>query len=98
MAGRRERATVRTNRVDLFAREWLGEDSDANRRNIIEWNWHSWFRHQRNAVFWLQPGRLYYVEPPAFPARRSLRLGRGVLTVRGPAGEEVLLLGPTAEE
>ena len=67
MAGRREEATVRTNRVDLFAREWLGSDSDANRRNIIEWNWRSWFRHRENGTFWLRPGRLYYVEPPAFP-------------------------------
>ena len=67
MAGRREEATVRTNRVDLFSRKWLGDDSDANRRRIIEWNWRSWFRHQENATFWLKPGRLYYVEPPAFP-------------------------------
>ena len=67
MAGRREEATVRTNRVDLFAREHLGSDSDANRRAIIEWNWRSWFRDRANATFWLTPGTLYYVEPPAFP-------------------------------
>lgn len=98
MPGRRERATVRTNRVDLFAREWLGDDSDASRRKIIEWNWHSWFRHQRNATFWLQPGRLYFVEPPGFPARPALTLNGRILTVQGPVGEEVLLLGPVAEE
>ena len=59
----RPRATVtaRTNRVDLFARENLGSDSDANIRDIIRWNV-DYFRRRR--TFWLGDGDVLFTAAP----------------------------------
>ena len=54
-------ATARTNRVDLFAREHLGSDSDANCRDIIRWNV-DYFRARRS--FWLSDGDVLYISAP----------------------------------
>ena len=91
MAGRQERATYQTNRIDLFCREWLGDDSDAARRRFVGWNWQSWFREPANATFWLVPGRLYYVEEPGFPARPVIDWGDAIIEWPGPAGKELIL-------
>ena len=53
--------TARTNRVDLFAREHLGSDSDANIRDIIRWNV-EYFRTRRS--FWLSDGDVLYTSAP----------------------------------
>ena len=54
--------TARTNRVDLFAREHLGSDSDSDIRDIIRWNV-DYFRGRR--TFWLGIGdELYTSVPP----------------------------------
>ena len=33
-----QRITYQTNRIDLACKQWLGSDSDENRRNFIRWN------------------------------------------------------------
>ena len=53
--------TSRTNRVDLFAREHLGSDSDANCRDIIRWNV-EYFRRRRS--FWLEDGDELNISAP----------------------------------
>ena len=53
--------TARTNRVDLFAREHLGSDSDANCRDIIRWNV-DYFRARRS--FWLSDGDALNISAP----------------------------------
>ena len=57
----RATATARTNRVDLFAREHLGSDSDANCRDIIRWNV-EYFRRRRS--FWLGDGDVLFTAAP----------------------------------
>ena len=56
-------ATVntRTNRVDLFAREHLGSDSDATCRDIIRWNV-DYFRARRS--IWLDDGDVLHTSAP----------------------------------
>ena len=53
--------TYRVNRIDLACKEWLGSDSDADRRNFIRWNF-QWFRS--SPTFWLPLGRLFWITPP----------------------------------
>ena len=57
----RATATARTNRVDLFAREHLGSDSDANCRDIIRWNV-GYFRRRRS--FSLGDGDVLFTAAP----------------------------------
>ena len=53
--------THKTNRLDLLAREALGSDSDANRRNIIRWNA---ARFAERPTFWLEVGETILTAPP----------------------------------
>ena len=59
----RPRAVVthKTNRVDLFAREHLGSDSDANRRTVIRRNA---ARFAERPTFWLEVGETILTAPP----------------------------------
>ena len=56
-----QRITYQTNRIDLACKQWLGSDSDANRRNFIRWNF-GWF--QSSPTFWLPVGRLFWISRP----------------------------------
>ena len=53
--------THKTNRLDLLAREALGSDSDATRRQIIRWNA---ARFAARPSFWLEPGEHILTAPP----------------------------------
>ena len=67
-----ERVTFETNRLDLYARRWLGSDSDDNRRKIILWNF-AWFKY--SPTFWLPVGRLFWISEPLPSARPVLAFG-----------------------